>query len=162
LGYTRPPGERIPDQGDHSDEVEPVSISQRKCGAFWDVLAAEQKRCHVIGWPTFPAESSLGQSGIFVSNLFPKCKLDWEQADVDPSRCVFPNEAFEDLEKLKIGPQDISVNQLRKFVPRIETIDQSSNPSLSILATWLAEAFNTQAAVTCSTKSSTWPINLLT
>jgi predicted AlkP superfamily phosphohydrolase/phosphomutase/tetratricopeptide (TPR) repeat protein len=156
LGYTRPPGERIPDQGDHSDEVEPVSISQRKCGAFWDVLAAEQKRCHVIGWPTFPAESSLGQSGIFVSNLFPKCKLDWEQADVDPSRCVFPNEAFEDLEKLKIGPQDISVNQLRKFVPRIETIDQSSNPSLSILATWLAEAFNTQAAVTWAMENRPW------
>ncbi|MDQ2866806.1 MAG: alkaline phosphatase family protein [Verrucomicrobiota bacterium] len=131
--------------------VRPFASESRRTNALWNILRAENLRAHVIGWPaTAPAEPS---NGVIVSDIFNKASAsadDWPL----PRGAVSPEKLAEDFAELRLHPTEFSTEQLKEFVPGINTaID---DPLVWALAHHLAECSSTQFAATYALDNQPW------
>jgi predicted AlkP superfamily phosphohydrolase/phosphomutase len=91
-----------------SDEVLPISISQRKVNSLWDIAGQNKRRVDVINWyGSWPAEEI---NGCFVSNRFSFRNLE---------KRVYPYERLEEIESLlpsAAEPESLSIGRIGRYV----------------------------------------------
>lgn len=135
--------------------VQPCSVLSRTTKAVWNILTQEGKRSLVVGWwPSFPAEPI---NGVMVSNHFQTVSEDPDAA-LPPlaNGMVHPEALADELGELRIRPWELSLDMLRMFVPKAQTIDQGSDKSLHDLAKIVAENLSIHSVGTDLLETEEW------
>ena len=135
--------------------VQPVRAGTRQCAAIWDILAAQGLRAHVIGW--FATQGERIPGGGVVSNLFPVPTAgpgkEWPPS---PAGAIWPESNAEELDVLRVSPEDIDGDTVGLFCPRWSEVDTAKDRRLGQLRVSLAEAFSVQAAVCHTLERGDW------
>jgi predicted AlkP superfamily phosphohydrolase/phosphomutase/tetratricopeptide (TPR) repeat protein len=133
--------------------VRPVTNLGRQCKALWNILHQNGKRSAVIGWwPSHPAEPI---HGVMVSDMFAK-GLECEPAPPLPRGAVWPPEWAERIAELRTLPVELPLEALRMFIPKVDEIDQRSDPVLHHFAVQIAETMSVHAAATEALGGTEW------
>ncbi len=102
---------------DDGDGLQPVTSNQRQTAALWNILSARDRTVGVIGWlVTWPAEPV---NGYLVSSYTPYV-FNWGAArpikgtlvEGVPNQ-VWPPDLQPTLERLKVRPEDVAIEELR-------------------------------------------------
>jgi Tfp pilus assembly protein PilF len=99
----------------HSGQREPITSTERRVPAIWDMASASGRSSAVLGmWATWPAEAV---RGLMVSDRF----YSFQHADAVPPRAVFPaeREAWARQRRLRIE-RDTGFEALREYLPWLE------------------------------------------
>ena len=138
-----------------TQRVQPVTASTRKCPALWNMLAAQDLKCHVLGWFATHGEEIPG--GGVVSNLFPaptaKPGEEWPPA---PRGTIWPEANAELMNDLRVSPEDVDGEVISLFCPRYAEVDTTEDHRLNHLRIHLAEAFSMQAATCWTLENAEW------
>ena len=138
-----------------TQRVQPVTASTRQCPALWNMLAAQDLKCHVLGW--FATHGERIPGGGVVSNLFPAPTAgpgeDWPPA---PRGTIWPEENAELMNDLRVSPEDIDGGTISLFCPRHAEVDAREDHRLNHLRIHLAEAFSMQAAACWTLENAEW------
>ncbi|MFL6540536.1 MAG: alkaline phosphatase family protein [Chthoniobacterales bacterium] len=135
--------------------VRPVSARSRRVKALWNMLDQRSLEAHVIGWyATHPAEPLRGVS---VSDRFfePQSITSTEQWK-PPVDSVAPDELTASLASLVVNPREMTVAQLREFIPSLEQIDPRTDERPFLLGQQLARAASVQAVATAVLQNEPW------
>ncbi len=126
--------------------VRPVSSTSRTSKALWNICHQAGLRTHAIGfWASHPAEPI---RGVCISDQFPANPPEDPAADWPlPPESVHPENARESFGDLRVHPADIGDDNLRYFIPGLDSIDRTSDPRPAQLAEALAKAGSYQAAL---------------
>jgi predicted AlkP superfamily phosphohydrolase/phosphomutase len=123
--------------------VRPVTRASLASPQLWDILAGENLRCQVTGWPvTHPAAGP----ATCVSDGFVH----------GAQRCVHPPAIEAMITPLRFEPREWTGNDLSLFVPELARIDQDKDKRLAQLAVILAHAIGTHAAATALMEMDDW------
>ncbi len=134
--------------------LRPVTVSDMASPPMWETLGQAGLRTIVTGWPAYPAEIG---PGVFVSQFFTRFGAGGRHAlHARLPRVVRPAALAERLVPLRVEPPELSLEELRHFVPRPDRIHQGRDPSLAKLATWLAESTSNHAMTTSLLDSDVW------
>lgn len=139
---------------DGHGDVRPVQSTSRKRKAIWNILSQNGLRSAVIGWPaTHPAEPI---NGVVVSDRYPHTS--GPHADLWPadSSTVYPTELYDGVMKLRVHPDQLHVEQLTSFVPRLSEVDIKNDQRIAAIATLLAQAASVQQAATWAAQNVEW------
>lgn len=139
-----------------ADQVRPASMATRRKKAMWELLSEHGLRCHVLNWPTYPAENT---NGVFVSPLYSRLRPD--SVDVDYSRLprsVSPSSAAAELQELLVNPRELGPAEILPFVPDAARVRQDRDPGLAIIASYLAEWTSQHAIATHVTAEHEWDV----
>ncbi|HVS51615.1 MAG TPA: alkaline phosphatase family protein [Opitutaceae bacterium] len=131
----------------------PVTSTQRRCKALWNILSEQGLITHVIGWfASHPAENV---TGICVTEAFPRPVARGAPWPV-PSGSVHPSELSTELGALRLRPDEVDPAVLRMFVPRAEEIDLKEDRRLEQLAIRLAELYSVHNAAIAALDRGEW------
>lgn len=138
-----------------TQRVQPVTASTRQCPALWNMLAAQDLKCHVLGWFATHGEEIPG--GGVVSNLFPAPTArpgeDWPPA---PRGTIWPEANAELMNDLRVSPEDVDGEVISLFCPRYAEVDTTEDHRLNHLRIHLAEAFSMQATTCWTLENAEW------
>ncbi|MBK8564074.1 MAG: alkaline phosphatase family protein [Saprospiraceae bacterium] len=146
-GFTEPDG---------NGGLRPIYNTSRTCKAIWNILTQHQKKTHIVGWwPSHPAEPI---NGTMISNLYQRApdNLGPNQAWGMKKGTVHPAEKTELFAKLRIPPQELTVNHIAPFVPDYFKIDQSKDQSLLSIAKNIADCSTIHSAATYIMENEEW------
>lgn len=135
--------------------VRPVTSTSRRVKALWNILSQNGIRTNVVGW--FGGHPAEPIRGICVSEGFARgcpslISTPWPMLP----GTVWPASIAQNLEALRIRPQEIDAETFRLFVPLLENVARSKASRLPMLASILAECFTTHAAATWVMENSEW------
>ena len=145
-GFTEPDPQR--------GGVRPITNLSRKTRAVWNILNVQGLKCNVLGWwPSHPAEPL---DGIMVSDHYHKIagKID-EPWPMRPGT-VYPPELAEEIEHLRVHPQELSDAHIGPFVPNFDRIDQDKDHRLENLAKIICECSSMHALATAVMQLEPW------
>jgi len=145
-GFTEPDPQR--------GGVRPITNLSRKTRAVWNTLNVQGLKCNVLGWwPSHPAEPL---NGIMVSDHYHKIagKID-EPWPMRPGT-VHPPELAEEVEHLRVHPQELSDAHIGPFVPNFDRIDQDKDHRLESLAKIICECSSMHALATAVMQLEPW------
>ncbi len=136
--------------------IRPISSTSRKTRALWNIFTQQGFTSNVIGWwPSHPCEPI---KGIMVSNQFQK--IAGKKTDPWP---LMPNatSGLNEFERKEIGscrmhPNDVSVNDMRIFVPNLENVDQEKDHRLKEIQVEVAEALSIKNAALYAMSKNDW------
>lgn len=130
-------------------EPRPAAVTSRNCKAIWNILSQNDLRSNVINWwPSHPAEPILGN---YVSNMFTK-----PEKGRDLMFGTVHGMKGEELQELRIYPEDISLSELLPFVPKALSVDQNKDKHLHNLAALLANCNSVQNVAKHLVKQTNW------
>jgi predicted AlkP superfamily phosphohydrolase/phosphomutase/tetratricopeptide (TPR) repeat protein len=136
-----------------SSEPRPASVTSRNCKALWNILSQNGLKSNVVGWwPSHPAEPIKGN---YVSNMF--CKPD-EGNELIPET-VFPEQKADSLRALRVYPSQTSIQQLLRFVPRAEQVNQDKDKHLHNLAALVANCISTFNVAESLIRNEDWNLS---
>lgn len=123
----------------------PVSSASRRVPALWNMLSAEGRKTHAIGWPaSHPAETI---NGICVSEKF------FQGA---ASRAVFPERLTGELAELLVTPRTLDPGILRLLVPEITDTLLRNDPRAMRLLQALAELYSAHNVAASILETEPW------
>jgi predicted AlkP superfamily phosphohydrolase/phosphomutase/tetratricopeptide (TPR) repeat protein len=132
--------------------VHRITNLSRKCKALWNILNQHGMRSIVVGWwPSYPAEPI---SGVMVSDQFHRISPDFRLVP----GMVHPPHIGEQLEPLRLNPEDLPLDLLEFFVPRAREVDQQSDRRLLSAARMVAECANIHTAATWLMDREPWDL----
>ncbi len=121
LGFSEP----LPDRSG----VRPVSSLSRRCRAFWNIFHQQGWTGHVVGWwPSHPAEPIRGS---MISNLCHRAVGPPDQPWPVPPGGMHPPELVETFADLRFNPNELTVDMLEAFIPKVREIDQAKDQRLA-------------------------------
>lgn len=134
-----------------SGALRPVSSTARKTKAVWNILHQAGLRSLVLNWYAgHPAEQVRGAC---VSDVFAKANgRTWSP----PPGSVHPEELTRTLADFRIGPADLTGDDLAPFIPRLNEIDQEKDKLPLKLALELAETISIHGAATWLMENQPW------
>jgi len=134
--------------------VRPVTVTQRKTRAIWNILHHKGLKSNLIGWwPSHPAEPI---NGVVVSDLFPKPIGKYEEKWPLPKGCIHPQSLTTELSDLRMHPQELTGAHILPFIPKAEKIEERDEKSLHILTKIVAHNTSVHAAHTWLMENSEW------
>lgn len=143
-----------PDTDPLGPGLRPSASISRAGKAFWNILCQVGLRTHLVGWrATHPAEP---MNGVVVSDLHAQAVAPLDQPWPPPPDAVHPRELAEELADLRVHPGEITLSDLRAYVPSIGEFDPASEPALAMLATRLAETASHHSAATYILENHEW------
>jgi hypothetical protein len=115
----RPPAGAVGEEAGGGRDVRPVTSGMRRAPAFWNILGEHGKSVGVVGWlVTWPAEPV---HGFVVSSYLPYL-YSWSTGRplkgtivAGLPRQTFPEGLIDELEPLKVKPEDLDGPTLRRF-----------------------------------------------
>jgi predicted AlkP superfamily phosphohydrolase/phosphomutase/tetratricopeptide (TPR) repeat protein len=136
--------------------VRPVASTSVRAHTLWRILTNHGLQSAVVGWhATHPAERV---GGTAVSNYYQHAAGqefdDWPL----PSGVVAPETLRDIMHDLRVHPTDLSLDQLRFFVPEVAHLDQEQDQRLARLAQYLAECATVHAAGTYLAEHTSWDL----
>ena len=148
LGFTEPDPDPL------GTGVRLSTSTTRKEKAFWNMLSQAGLRVHTVGWmASHPAEPI---NGVAVSDLYEKPCGSLSDPWPMPPGTVHPPELADELADLRVHPEEITVTDLRPYVPSIDSFDPSTEPALGMLTARLAEAASIHVAATYILENHPW------
>lgn len=136
------------------DGLHPVYSTSRKCKAIWNIFTQHQLKTHVVGWwPSHPAEPI---NGVMVSNLYQQAKGKIEDAWPLMNGAVHPASQSDLYAKLRVHPQELTVNHIEPFVPLLNKVDQSQGSKLSKIQSIIANCSSIHSAATYIMANEDW------
>lgn len=134
--------------------IRPIYSTNRKCKAIWNILSQHSLKTHVVGWwPSHPAEPI---NGTMISNLYHRASGNITDAWPMLSGTVHPVEKADLYGSLRIHPQEITSNHIFPFVPKLDKIDQKTDPRVMNIARTLADCSTVHAAATHIMENEEW------
>ena len=135
--------------------VKPVTAASRRCKALWNILSEKGLKSHVVSW--FATHGEQVPNGIVVSNLFQAPTAGpgqvWPPA---PRGTIWPETHAEQLNELRVSPEEIDAEMVGMFVPRWQDVDQEKDHRLGHLRMHLSECLSVQAAATWILENQEW------
>ena len=133
----------------------PVSSTSRKAKALWNILSQNGLRSGVVNWfASHPAEAIEGE--VFSNRFVEVLRPDEAAPTLDP-RAVHPPDLREIAPGLRVGLDEIHVEQMLPFFPeRLPDDHTDSRPRM--LARLLAEAATVQNAATLLAAGDDWKL----
>jgi predicted AlkP superfamily phosphohydrolase/phosphomutase/tetratricopeptide (TPR) repeat protein len=129
LGFSEP----LPD----GTGVRPVSSLSRRCRAFWNIFHQQGWTGHVVGWwPSHPAEPIRGS---MISNLCHRAVAPPDRPWPVPPGGMHPPELVETFADLRFNPNELTVDMVAAFIPKVREIDQAKDQRLAGFMRTLAE-----------------------
>lgn len=107
-------------------------------------------------WPTHRAEPI---NGVMVSDQFVPSNQPFELADPVLPGAVHPPDAAERLGSLRVHPSDLSLEDLRPFLPGIDALWASTDSAAPACAQLLCEAATIQAVATELLATEPWDLS---
>lgn len=134
--------------------VQPISNLCRKTKAIWNILNQNGKKSNVVGWwPSHPAEPI---NGVMVSDLFGKSSIETGKPKEPPASSVHPPELTEELDKLRLGLEELAMEEVLDFIPKAKEIDQDKDFHLASCGKTLAECVTIQSVATHLMETTEW------
>lgn len=135
--------------------VRPVTCTSLQAQPLWNIIENHGLKSAVVGWfATYPASQL---KGTVVSNHFHPARgrnfEDWPM----PEDVCSPAELAEDLQDLRVHPDDISPDQVASFVHDLDKIDLKDE-RLNSLVKLLAQTFTVHAAGTHLAEHGEWDL----
>ena len=144
----------LEEPADNGLDVRPFSSESRRCYAIWNILTDAGKPCHVIGWPaTAPAEPV---NGVMLSSGWDAPVGNRDAPWPFPADIVSPTEFAENAAELRMHPGELSVGDLRSFIPGLEPAEANNNPAILRLGQAIAIAASRQAVATYLMENEPW------
>lgn len=144
LGFMEPDGQGF---------VRPVSSTSRKAKAIWNICSQNDLRSVVVGWfASYPAEQV---NGAIVTDRY-------ESFTGEPDKFIndansFHPAAHEDaLRDLHMCKEDFIAEQIRAFIPEVDSIDTGRDPRVGIFAHMLAQCASVHNASTYLLEEEAW------
>lgn len=138
-----------------SGTVRPASSSSRRVKAIWNMLAEHGLRASAVNWmASHPAEEG---TGIIVSNALASIASSITKPIAAlPQGTVTPSSKSDLFRDLMVFPTDLSGDDLARFIPELEKVDQATDKRPLELARLLSQTFTTHAAATWILEHSQW------
>ena len=135
--------------------VRPVTSTSRRCKAIWNILNQKGLRTHVLNWfASHPAEPI---NGVCISNQYVNAReIDSGRGWEIPNETIYPPRLTNDLSRLRVHPSELSLDDIRPFVPEAASIDRNIDRQPGIIALLLAECASLQAAATWLMENEPW------
>ena len=134
--------------------VRPITTLNRKTKAIWNILSQNAYRTNVIGWwPSHPVEPV---NGVMVSNHFQQAVGPPDQPWPLPKRSIHPTRLEETLAEFRLNPNELDKEQVKPFIPLLETIDQKQDRRVASIAKIIAECTSIHAAATWTLQNEPW------
>ncbi|MCY2968466.1 MAG: alkaline phosphatase family protein, partial [Planctomycetota bacterium] len=146
LGFTEPD----PQTG----RLRPVGSTARRVKALWNILSQQGFRTHVVGWnASHPAEQI---QGVCVSDQFANAPTTPGVPWPVPPGAVQPESLTETFTELRLRPEDLPLDQIRAFIPRVREIDPRKDSRPGLLAVALAKCATQHAIATWLLEHEEW------
>lgn len=134
--------------------VRPVTVTQRKVRAIWNILNAQGMKSNLIGWwPSHPAEPI---NGVVVADNFPKVVGLIEEPWPLVADTVHPKELAESLKDLRVHPEELTAAHILPFIPRAKELEGEHRKSLNILRKIVAHNSTLHACSTWAMENTEW------
>jgi len=151
LGFVEPAADGV--------GVQPISNRSRSAAALWNIVSQSGGRSLVVGWwPTHPAEPI---NGVMVSDQFVPSGTAFEPGDAVLAGSVHPVHTAERLGALRVHPRDLTLEDLRPFLPEIETLWAGTGSEAPCCAQLLCEAATIQAVATELLATESWDLSAI-
>ncbi len=144
---------------DATGKVRPVTSTGRTCKAIWNILSDHNRPSGIINWyASHPAEPV---QGFVVTDRFAhptgtlkenEPKLGWETIP----NSVWPTEDLDDLSKVRVHPQMISLEQVMAFVPGADKPESASWEKIRELRMLLAHCATVHNSATAFMEARDW------
>ncbi|MCA9242968.1 MAG: alkaline phosphatase family protein [Phycisphaerales bacterium] len=145
LGFVEPDG---------AGGVRHASSTTRETKAIWNILSQSGLRAHVVGWyASHPAEPI---NGVCVSNVFDENAPAPGQPWPLPADSVHPARWREPVAAFRLHPGELTVADLRSFIPDIDSIDLNTDRRPFELAMSLAHCVSVHSAATAIMENEPW------
>lgn len=131
-----------------------VSSTSRRAKALWNILHESGKRSLVLNW--FASQPAEAIDGVTVSNLYCKTTAPYHTPWRIVPGSIHPPALEEKLADLRVHAGELTVEDLRPFIPNLPAIDQKADHRPLQLGTILAEAFTVHAATTWLMENEPW------
>lgn len=134
----------------------PISRKSRRAKALWEILAEKNLRSVVVGWPaTHDSEASNAQvvSDRFSEPTAPPGVKPWPPAIAGT---YSPDTLRQQLDAIRLSPEDIGADVIAKHVPNWNKIDQKADRRLGQLRVLLAVDFCHFAAAVQLMQQGNW------
>jgi predicted AlkP superfamily phosphohydrolase/phosphomutase/tetratricopeptide (TPR) repeat protein len=137
-------------------KLRPVASNSRRTKALWNILTQSGMRSLVVNW--FASHLAEPIEGAVVSNIFktPPATPDAPWPEVGAS--VHPQTLADALGELRVGPADLTGDDLLPFLPLLDRIDQNTDRRALSLATILSENITVHAAATWLMEHEPWDL----
>lgn len=152
--------------------VRPITNLSRKTKAIWNILNQQDKRSIVVSWwPSFPAEPI---NGVMVSNQYnvagslgsvardeqghvraPEGGWGLDDWPMMPGT-VHPTSMARKLQEFRFHPLELTAEQCAPFIPKVDTIDPSSDERILAFMKILAETISVHGAGTSLLQLEPW------
>ena len=153
--------------------IRPITNTNRKTKAVWNMLNQVGKKCNVVGWwPSHPAEPI---DGVMVSNFYQTAR-NIKNADIDPEigkprpdsagwemsqwempqGTVHPPSLAKNLQEFRFHPLELDHEHVGPFIPKFAEIDQEKDQRLTGFAKTLADTVTIHGAATALMQLEPW------
>jgi len=149
MGFMEPDGQGF---------VRPVSSTSRKAKAIWNICSQNGLKSNVVGWfASYPAERI---NGSVVTDRYEAFVNTPENFSKD-TNSYHPHDLKDDLRALHIHPSMVGVDDVRAFIPEIDTIDTNHDEHPGVFAHLLAQVASVHNAATYLIEGNDWDFSAL-
>ncbi|MCA9303831.1 MAG: alkaline phosphatase family protein [Phycisphaerales bacterium] len=149
MGFMEPDGQGY---------VRPVSSTSRKAKAIWNICSQNGLKSNVVGWfASYPAEQI---HGAVVTDRYEAFSSDPDKFANDPNS-YHPVSLKDDLRTLHITPGMVGVEDIRAFIPEVESIDTNHDEHPGVFAALLAQCASVHNAATYLVEGNDWDFSAL-
>lgn len=135
-------------------EVRPVTVSQRKTRALWNILHHNGLKSNLVGWwPSHPAEPI---NGNVVSDMWGKQFPEEGEKWPIGKACFHPAGLAKEMADLRVHLNELTEAHVLPFIPNAHKIDQEKDKSLPNLLKILAQNSTFQACSTYLMEEKDW------
>ncbi len=119
------------------DGIRPITNISRKTRALWNIMTLNGLKSIVVGWwPSHPAEPI---NGVMVSNHFQRAVAPFGKPWPLSPGAIHPERLIRNLTSLRVHPQELDVNLILNFLPKLSEIDQEKDHRVETVAKIIAE-----------------------
>ncbi len=134
--------------------IRPITNISRKTRALWNIMTLNGLKSAVVGWwPSHPAEPI---NGVMVSNHFQKAVAPHGKPWPLMTGAIHPERLIRNLSSLRVHPQELDVNLILNFIPRLSEIDQGKDHRVEAIAKIISECTTVNRVVTAIMHHETW------
>jgi len=136
------------------DGIRPITNISRKTRALWNIFTLNGIKSIVIGWwPSHPAEPI---DGVMVSNHFQKPVAPYGKPWPVSPGSIHPERLIRNLVSLRVHPQELDVNLVLNFIPRLSEIDQEKDHRVETIAKIISESTTINRIATAIMHHEPW------
>ncbi len=149
MGFMEPDGQGF---------VRPVSSTSRKAKAIWNICSQNGMKSNVVGWfASYPAEKI---NGAVVTDRYEAFVTTPDNFAGDEN-AYHPASLKDDLRTLHISPGMVGVEDIKAFIPDVESIDTSCDEHPGVFAHLLAQCASVHNAATYLVEDKDWDFSAL-